>query len=135
MDRFWKKVERSGGCWNWLGYRDRDGYGRVGINGKVLGAHRVAYELMIGPVPSGAELDHLCRNRHCVNPAHLEAVTHKENMLRGAGVGSENAAKDRCVKGHLFDEKNTYLRPIGGRNCRACGRDAAQKYNSHRRAA
>src|SRR6266496_2265386 len=90
VTRFWAKVDRSGGsraCWLWTGKTGRDGYGRIGLGGRGalvrVRAHRFAYELLIGPIPDGLQIDHLCRVRHCVNPAHLEPVTQRENILRG----------------------------------------------------
>ena len=81
--RFWSKVEKTETCWIWRGARDDKGYGSLGINGKILRAHRVSYEWLIGPIPEGLVLDHLCRVPPCVNPAHLEPVTQGENSRRG----------------------------------------------------
>lgn len=88
-ERLWPKVSpQPGGCWHWTGFLDKAGYGRIrsegGRMGESLLAHRVTYELKYGDIPKGLELDHLCRNRRCVNPDHLEAVTHQENVARGA---------------------------------------------------
>lgn len=74
MDRFWEKVDKSGECWLWTAYTTKKGYGQTHIGGKTKYAHRVAYELSVGPIPDGKELDHLCRNRACVNPDHLDPV-------------------------------------------------------------
>lgn len=84
--RFCDRLEigKRGRCWEWTGGRDGNGYGRIRVGGRQQGAHRISYELFVGPVPTGLELDHLCRLRHCVNPGHLEPVTHAENMRRGA---------------------------------------------------
>lgn len=87
-ERFWAKVDRSGDCWRWTGALARGGYGFAVVGSRddpqrYRNAHRFAYELSVGPIPEGLELDHLCRNRRCVNPAHLEPVTHSENMRRG----------------------------------------------------
>lgn len=114
-------VDRTGdGCWEWPGKRDPNGYGRAGK----WWAHRVAYEVWVGPVPAGLELDHLCRNPACVRPDHLEPVTHRVNMLRGRTIGARNAAKTHCIHGHEFTLANTYIRSdTGGRQCRQCGRD------------
>lgn len=81
--RFMAKVKRSGTCWLWRAQLDRDGYGRFSLNGQRRGAHRVAYEAIHGPMAPGMTIDHICRVRHCVNPDHLEAITHKENVNRG----------------------------------------------------
>lgn len=82
-DRFWRKVQKTPGCWRWTGAIQSAGYGSIGLGeGRVGSAHRVAYELLVGPIPPGLTIDHLCRNTWCVNPAHLEAVTHQENVRR-----------------------------------------------------
>ena len=83
-------------------------------------AHRVAYELTNGPIPDGLELDHLCRVRHCVNPSHIEAVTHRENTLRGTGPIPHRARQSHCKHGHEFTPENTYRLPNGCRHCRTC---------------
>lgn len=122
MDRWLEKVEITDGCWLWSAFRNQHGYGMIRDEGRVVRAHRVAYEAFRGPVPKGLELDHLCRNRACVRPSHLEAVSHAVNMRRGAGVAGLNAAKSTCVNGHVFDIANTYVRAAGQRTCRACHR-------------
>ena len=88
----------------------------------MAGAHRVAYELLIGPIPAGLELDHLCRNRLCVNPAHLEPVTRQTNQHRGASVSGISVRATHCPEGHPYDADNTYVRPNGHRVCRECAR-------------
>lgn len=113
---------QASGCWEWTGTRDSGRYGRISVPGDSgAGVHRVVYELVKGPIPEGLVLDHLCRNPPCVNPSHLEVVTHRENTLRGVGPTAVNAAKTHCKHGHPFDEQNTYHVPRGGhRHCRAC---------------
>lgn len=122
-------------CWEWPGSKDWDGYAtwgreaahRFGLSQMV---HRAFYQLMVGPVPAGMDLDHLCRNRGCVNPHHLEAVTHRENVMRGASFAAENRAKTHCPAGHPYDEANTYVYKGHGntrRCCRACNRLAQKK--------
>lgn len=110
------------GCWNWTAGRDKRGYARLTIDGRSRLAHRLSYEEFMGPVPEGLELDHLCRNPRCINPEHLEPVTHAENMRRAA----EADRTDHCPSGHLFDEANTYLDKNGYRKCRACNRERSR---------
>lgn len=121
-DRFWAKVDRSdeSGCWLWTAHTAA-GYGRFRMNRprRVACAHRVAYELVVGPIPEGLDLDHLCRNRGCVNPAHLEPVTRGENVRRGA----KGRLVTHCPQGHEYDGPNTYVDPKGLRHCRACRRE------------
>ena len=123
-DRFWRKVDRSGGpdaCWVWLAGRQSAGYGLFYLDGSPKVAHRVAYEITVGPIPDGMQLDHLCRVRACVNPGHLEPVSNRENALRGVGPTAVNAAKTSCVRGHGFTPENTRISPSSGkRTCRTC---------------
>ena len=84
LERALAKVEQGEGCWEWRGHIDWNGYAALRVEGRTVGAHRVVYEGMIGPIPEGLELDHLCFVKHCVNPDHLEPVTHRENMQRSA---------------------------------------------------
>ena len=111
-------------CYPWKGSRNRDGYGQLKRDGITVGAHRAAYEALFGPVPAGMELDHLCRVRDCVNPLHLEAVTHAENMRRTAGL---KPPKTTCDSGHEFTPENTYIRPNGCRTCRQCNKAIKRK--------
>jgi hypothetical protein len=124
--RFWAKVDRRGRreCWPWKGAVSK-GYGNFrvgGRDGRMQGAHRVAYELCIGPVPPGMQLDHLCENSRCVNPTHLEVVTSRENTLRGRSFAAMRALQVRCKRGHLLDGDNVYRAPgyPNRRACRAC---------------
>jgi hypothetical protein len=120
--RFWPKVEKGPGCWRWKAYMRPDGYGEFSVSHtENVGAHRYAYQLVRGPVPAGLQLDHLCRNRGCVNPWHLEPVTAQENTLRGTTLAAENAKKIHCPRGHLYSEQNTY-HYSGRRFCRTCHR-------------
>jgi hypothetical protein len=118
----WVEPDPDTGCWNWTGAKDRHGYGRISIrpDGTKF-THRVAYELLIGPIPQGLSLDHLCRNTSCCNPAHLEPVTHAENVRRGA-----SGPKTHCPRGHEYTPENTYVRTRSGkgsRECRTCQRE------------
>lgn len=113
----------SDGCWLWTGALAGGGYGKGWSNGRTVLAHRWAYQLLVGAVPEGLELDHLCRVRRCVNPEHLEPVTASVNVLRSTGpavAGRHNAIKTHCPQGHPYDEANTYISPSGGRSCRTC---------------
>ena len=120
------------GCWNWLGSKSR-GYGYLNFKGKLYLAHRFFYERLKGPIPPGLTLDHLCRNRSCCNPRHLEPVTSGENVLRGESWAGINSRKTHCKKGHPFNKENTYHRKTG-RGCRICRLKAVNKYNKRRAA-
>lgn len=122
--------EPNSGCHLFLGAL-LNGYGQIGDGqGKVVRAHRAAYELERGPIPAGLELDHLCRTPCCVNPYHLEPVTRRENQRRGMGPTGINARKTHCLRGHEFTPENTYLLPNGaGRSCKACIPIRAQGYD------
>jgi hypothetical protein len=120
--RFWEKVETTDTCWLWRGGpKDPGVYGQFTLHGRQELAHRFAYESLVGPIPSRHTLDHLCRNPRCVNPEHLEPVTHRENILRGTSPAAANARKTHCPRGHPYDEENTVMYR-GGRYCRACRR-------------
>lgn len=116
--RMRQKISHEDGCWPWIGRINNSGYSEVWYEGASCKAHRVIYALLIGPIPSGLQLDHLCRNRRCVNPEHLEPVTSRVNTLRGVSIPAQNARKTHCVRGHLLVADNLYT--TQSRACRAC---------------
>lgn len=149
-DRFWAKVNKDSGvipehrpdlgmCWLWTAYAMDNGYGKFShgtrATTKCVLAHRFAYELEIGPIPAGLELDHLCLVRLCVRPRHLEPVTGLVNNLRSSSPPAENARKTHCPRGHLYDEANTRITADGWRICRACKPIYRQMYPRHRKEA
>jgi len=123
--KFWMRVNDTRNCWEFNGL-STSGYGQFMVNRKNKRAHRIAYELIVGPIPNGLVLDHLCRNRSCVNPNHLELVTNKENVLRGIGITAKNAKNTHCRKGHEYTNESTYMFR-GARQCRICKLDHQRK--------
>ena len=112
-------------CWPWYGYIRPDGYGEIAVNGERMRAHRYMYELLCGPIPDGLTVDHLCRNRRCVNPAHLEPVPPRENTQRAFYHGRERQESDgrstKCKRGHEQKGLNVYFAPSNGaRHCKPC---------------
>lgn len=146
---FWAKVEQNGPvpeaqpelgpCWIWGAACDAKGYGRFGVDGKILLAHRVSYTINVGPIPADLQLDHLCRRHECVNPAHLEPVTQQANIARGeAGkrTGARQRSKTHCPQGHLYDGDNLYVierRGYTERGCRTCRRAASRRHTTKKR--
>lgn len=120
--RFWANVDKADGCWTWLASTTSEGYGQIRADGINRSAHRLSWEMSQGPVPHGLVLDHLCRNRACVNPDHLEPVTQRVNVQRG-----ERAQRTHCPRGHAYSPENTRVR-AGKRNCVACHRINQSNY-------
>ena len=127
-ERFDKKyLAVDSGCWEWQAALNRGGYGVFSANGKYTLAHRFAYERWVGSIPDGLVLDHLCRNRSCVNPHHLEPVTTKENILRGEGLTARNARKMVCKHGHPLAMSATKT-GRRARSCPTCLKRSEQRY-------
>jgi hypothetical protein len=148
--RILSRIDRRGAddCWLWTDRITEAGYATYGVPGTTAFVHRWMYQRFVGPIPDGAELDHRCHSddkrcpggpcvhRRCVNPQHLEAVSHRTNMLRGRGVSAENVVKTHCLNGHPFDAGNTYIHPKKGtRRCRACQSERSRKAYERRKAA
>jgi hypothetical protein len=119
-DRFISKIDQSGDCWQWMAAKAADGYGRFVYEKKCQQAHRLAYQFWVGPIPDDLVLDHLCRNRSCVNPAHLEPVTQKVNNNRG--MRSQPQFLTHCLRGHEYTPETTYARPGKSKECKVCRR-------------
>lgn len=138
LTSFMRHIRKTETCWEWTGWKNPAGYGRTKVLGsqRMLYPHRVAYEHFKGPIPDGMHIDHLCRNRSCCNPDHLEAVTPGENIRRGE-TGAHHRNKTHCIRGHAYEGDNLYVTRDGARKCRACnrlryadrkaGRDEAQR--------
>jgi hypothetical protein len=122
--RFWVKVRFSDGCWEWSGAVAK-GYGQVRRDGQAIQAHRIAYEFLVGAIPEGMGLDHLCCNKRCVNPSHLEAVTQRENIIRGL------RRRTHCEQGHPLSPENVCSGSIV--QCLACRRKRKREYVARRR--
>ena len=138
-ERFWPKVRVDGECWVWVAAINKmTGYGAFYLGGRMISSHRYSYELVIGEIPEGLELDHLCRNRSCCNPFHLEPVTHRVNALRGdAANGGKRAAflrsKTHCPSGHPLSGPNLYRSPSNRRVCRTCSNASLQRSRARQR--
>jgi hypothetical protein len=140
VTRFWSKVDQKGECWAWKGAKGFDGYGHFWLGMEehrktghfLIQAHRYAFLLIRGSIPDNLTLDHLCRNRSCVNPKHLEPVTQRENVMRGEGLTAIQSKQTLCHKGHQFNDENTYIWH-GMRHCRACGRERQAAYKLRKR--
>jgi hypothetical protein len=122
-------------CLIWPFAKSGSGYGHVWLDGRHQSVHRVAYELTIGPIPEGLQIDHLCRNRTCFNPRHLEPVAQSVNIRRGVSFTSLNASKTHCPAGHPYSGPNLRVRTSGRRACRACDADYQRRYDETKRQA
>lgn len=137
--RFWSKVDQRGPseCWIWTASLQlkRGGYGQFRIGRTIRRAHIVAYELLVGPVPQGLVLDHICRTPACVNPAHLDPVTLAENTRRGMAPSAIAFRTNHCQRGHAYTAENTIRKRSGKRECRECANDGQRRRRAARRAA
>ena len=134
--KFWSFVFKTPTCWLWRGALS-NGYGQLHVKNRLHGKlniiiHRWMCERFIGPIPQGFHVDHLCRVTQCVNPAHLELVTRRENMLRGKTVGARNASKTHCIHGHEFTPANTYRPNPNHRHCRQCAKEYQRRFRARR---
>lgn len=122
------------GCWVWQGAKNWDGYGHAKHEGRLWLVHRLVYTLVVGPIPEGHTLDHLCRVRACCNPEHVEPVTLRTNILRGDTFQARYAAQTHCKNGHEFTPENTYIEGSGSRRCRECKRRLNREAKARNRA-
>lgn len=140
-ERFWSKadwdINNTERCWEWMAYVEQgggQGYGKFRLGSRMVRAHRLAYELEVGEIPEGMVLDHLCRNRRCVNPTHLEPVTKTENILRGEGPTAVNARKTHCEKhGTLLTPRRSANQ--WRRTCTSCDCEYSERYRKKRNTA
>jgi len=134
-ERVQSRIDRTGDCWLWVGFIKDNGYGSLTIDGRTQYAHRLVYTALVGPIPAGAEIDHLCRVRHCVNPQHLEPVSKAENCYRGESIPGRRHRQTHCQHGHEFTADNTAVSSRGHRRCRACDAARARRIRAERSAA
>jgi hypothetical protein len=132
IERIDAKINKTPSCWEWTGYMAH-GYGYIRIDGRLRRAHRVVYEAMRGQIPAGLVIDHLCKNKACVNPDHLEPVTQGENVRRGLSSVKGRIYKTRCKNGHPYNEDNTHISATGKRRCIACHKVYRDKHRAKRR--
>lgn len=134
------KVDETSGCWVWGGSKDKDGYGKVRVkfpNGRVAYlAHRMTFMHFVGDIPDGKEVDHICKNTSCINPAHLRLLTHRENVEAGDyKTHHRNAVKTHCIHGHALTAENIRIQRHKNtvmRHCKLCAKDRSKKYNAER---
>jgi hypothetical protein len=127
LERFCSKIEITPNCWIWKAQKNLNGYGRFRVCTSIsqFFAHRLSYIIHRGEIADGLQIDHLCRNRACVNPWHMEVVTGRTNTLRSFNIAAINARKTHCKNGHPFDQENTYReRKTGNRRCRICAAES-----------
>jgi hypothetical protein len=122
------------GCWIWQLKLHSQGYARMSVNGRGTYVHRLSYQIWIGPIAEGLQIDHLCRVRSCCNPWHLEAVTPRTNSLRGESVAARAAKVKQCPHGHPYEGSNLIIKKDGSRGCRECHRDGGRRYSEKLRA-
>ena len=124
------RIDASGDCWEWTGPTDKRGYARVCYKGTLFYVHRLMWTVLVGAIPEDRYIDHLCRNTSCVNPDHLEVVTHAENVRRGmtGKVNHRNSRKTHCPQGHPYSGKNLWVSKDGHRQCRRCHRERERRY-------
>ena len=122
------KIDKGAGCWVWTGSCLPSGYGKVTVNFKTKLVHRVVYEELVGEIPAGLQLDHICENKSCANPSHLAPSTARTNTLRSNNPTAINFRKKACIRGHALSGENLYMTPDGRRQCRECRKKAAVGY-------
>lgn len=133
-ERIRTRIDASGDCWLWTGHIKDNGYGSLTIFGRTQYAHRLVYELLVGSIPTGAELDHLCRVRNCVRIDHLEPVSKAENCYRGDSIPGRRHRQTHCQHGHEFTPENTAISRRGHRRCRTCDAARARRVRRERAA-
>lgn len=133
LPRLVDRMRLEGECWIYTGNQTPDGYGHISVDNRVQPVHRVAYEELVGAIPAGLVLDHLCRRPPCFNPDHLEPVTQRTNVRRGEGSPAVYASRTHCDQGHEFIEANTHIRTDGSRHCRTCHRNYMRAWRAGRK--
>ena len=124
------KIDATGDCWEWVGPLHGGGYGHKYYRGRFWSTHRLVWSALVGPIPDNMDIDHLCRNRQCCNPDHLEVVTRSTNLLRGIRNGYQK--KTHCPHGHEYSNENTFVNVRGSRECRTCRRQKNKQRSTRR---